>query len=165
MSFIEIPLEPEMLRHAVYCFLKLGVMNKHSFTNGRGIITGFIAESAFRLLKPHATKLDGIKADYSLNGFSIDIKARLFNAKPQPHFEFSIPNYGQLKADLYYFFGINSDLTKIYFFGFLTRQELKEKGKPFTHGQTRNSGGTYISEDGINILISSINPIKVENNL
>jgi hypothetical protein len=137
--------------------IEVGVMNG-SRTQGQGNVAGFIGEIlTARTLG--VTIDDTFQYDLKYKDLKIDVKTKSCSSPPKPNYLCSVMSY-QLKNDTdgYIFARVNIPARRCWILGYISKQDLLEKGKFCKKGEP--DGSFFFKEDCWSIEISQLTAIE-----
>lgn len=134
--------------------INYGDYNKARLSN----FVGKSAEYFFQLIYPDSIKVDNYDYDFIYQGKKFDIKCKMQVSLPKEHWTFDIPAYqvNNQKNEVYQLFILLNNLTKIYDFGTITKEDFIKKAKFFSKGTLVEENGYRYRIDTYSIKISDL---------
>jgi len=131
------------LKTEVWNYLKTNNIGNRSKANGSkeeqfvGLLGEILVKKYLKIEHKYSEGFDG-GYDFIYKGKKFDVKTMGRNVNPKEYFVNNFITY-QLKYDCdgYIFCSLNKKTNKLSICGWVTKQELKSKGKLFIKGQTR----------------------------
>jgi len=135
-----------------------GRMNKNSFLDGEGNLTGFLGEEMFKTIFPAAKHVDSIDYDFlSENGVKVEVKTKKQNAPSEPlkSYEGSVAETScHQNPDFYSFFRVYFDGKTFpygWYMGSISRASLYKYGTKLKQGEKNGNNGFSVKVNCINI--------------
>lgn len=152
---IERRITPEQLEIAEKLANDLGSL-KGSITNGDGNLAGFVGEVVVAdflgLRQENTYNYDLVTPD----GYTIDVKTKRTNFKPEDHYECSIAAYNSRQECDYYLFTRLKLPFQIWLLGWLPRDTYYEIGQYKKKGSRDSSNGFKFRANCYNVPIYSL---------
>lgn len=146
---------------------KMGILNGKSFTKGKSTKYGILGEIVLADFLGIPRTIGCFDYDMILNGCKIEAKTKHCNYTPQPNWLCSIPSYNmEQKCDVYLFMRSLKDMSKLWIFGKMKKQEFENKSFELKKGDIDPDsppGKPWpVKEDCWNVPISALYPLKLE---
>ena len=158
MNFEDHSLEitPQILEEAQKMADELPVLN-HSIRKGEGTIYGFLGEIIFRTLvggeQQNTYDYDIVMA----SGRRVDVKTKMVNSIPQPHYDCSIASgHTQQACDIYSFVRVMEDKSKGWYVGSILKEDFFRKARFVKKGDVDKSNNWKAKADCYNLQIKEL---------
>ena len=121
-----------------------------SATRGRGRMTGFLGEIAFEKAFPDAIYVGdrSFTHDYEIEKLRVDIKSKICNSPPLNHYYATVmaaDHKTPLKADVYFFTRVLSDLSKVWLCGWMKAKPIQKPKFFYGKGESDKTGFTFLN--------------------
>jgi penicillin-binding protein-related factor A (putative recombinase) len=159
---IEITITEEQRSRAEELY-DFGALN-NSITKGRSNKFGAIGEIITAdYFKEKGRSVDTASTyDYDLivDGYTIDVKSKKTNVKPQPHYLATVANYNTTQqCDFYLFIRVLKDLSKAWILGYIKPVKFYELSNFVKKGDLDVNGWEF-KDDCYNLQIRELNPLR-----
>lgn len=160
MSIVEVGISDEQ-RHRASTWFGFGALN-NSITEGRSNIYGALGEVLFADHYPQWWRCDTRDADFQHDRHgTVDIKTKRTTATPAGHWNCSVAATSlHQSCDLYYFLRVHERKRVGWFLGWITHDDLFERGTFRRQGEPDGRGWSYRA-DCWNIRVDRLNPVRV----
>jgi len=157
------------LKESVWNYVKENDLGKRYTANGskQEQYVGMLGETAvknhFKIKTDPSEGFDG-GYDFEYYGRKIDVKTMGRTVDPRPEFVNNFIAYQKnLQADTYIFTSLNKRTSELFILGWVTKDELLERGEKFKKGteRTRTDGTTFkLKAPTYEIKNSDLNPMS-----
>ena len=157
------------LKEQVWDYVKENDLGKRFTANGSkqeqyvGMLGEVVVKNHFKIKQNPSEGFDG-GYDFEYYGRKIDVKTMGRTVDPRPDFVNNFIAYQKnLQADTYIFTSLNKRTSELFILGWVTKDELLERGEKFKKGteRTRSDGSTFkLKAPTYEIKNSDLNPMS-----
>jgi hypothetical protein len=156
MNFDDLNITSEILEEAQRMADELPILN-HSIRQGEGTIYGFLGEIIFRTLVGGEQQNT---YDYDIvmtSGMRVDVKTKMVNSIPKPHYECSIASgHTHQDCDIYSFVRVMEDKSKGWYVGSILKEDFFQKAHFVKKGDVDKSNNWTAKADCYNLPINEL---------
>lgn len=138
---------------------KLKGINSAFFDPIRNLLVGFIGEEIFQWAYPDAIRTNTYDHDFLLKGKRIDVKTKIFNRPPKPHFETTFHLRKIPENDYFVLCSVDEKMKTGYLIGFIDNSRFFNISKRNLKGDLRPNDGKPYYADGYSIKIEDFRPL------
>ena len=156
----EVIIKPDWIKRARERSKKMGVL-RHSISEGKGNVLGFIGESAVLPFIDKGSIVNTYDYDIKTPTSTIDVKTKRCKFKPRNNYMCSIAAYNtQQDCTHYVFVRMLSDYSKCWVLGYIGKKEYFDKAVFLNKGEEDGDNGYIVIADCYNLPIEKLYDIE-----
>jgi len=157
---LEVKIIPEWIKEAEEKSKEMGIL-KHSISEGKGNVLGFIGEQAVLSVLKEGKLNNTYDYDIITPNGTIDVKTKRCRSVPQPHYVASVAAYNTRQRCTYYVFvRMFSDYSRCWVCGWIEKEKFFDRAKFLKQGEEDGDNGYIVKDDCYNLAYEKMNDIE-----